>query len=321
MKKVFLLIMATISLGVINLLNAQTGSTTTTNAEWDAIHKVIDAETRNFFEKKYDKWADTWAHDSSIFIVRADPAYNSQMYGWNTISQNYKQQMQNMPVYTEEQMAPYINKINYRYTINGDMATVSFKEGKTEKEASDEIRVLSKQNGAWKMIGLTVIGTANYNVQSAFNNLKLFIGNWKMDVSSYKNEPEQKGFSIESSTVDVHETATGIETVTRATFTNNGQRYSSTDCEQYIHDFNQNTIKYIDVSKDSYGGTYTQFGRVEIDDAGNIITTIMDADKPTVKRSESMIALQKDGSLLIKNKWFDADGKQQGSNSFTLHRL
>lgn len=291
------------------------------NAEWDAIRKVIDTETRSFFEKKYDKWSDTWMHDSSIFIIRAYPTSNSQMYGWNTISKNYKETMQNFPVFTEEQILPYMNKMNYRYSINGNMATVSFKEGKTEKEATDETRIMVKQNGVWKTAGMTLIGTAEYNLKNAFNNLKSLIGNWKMDAASYKAEPAQNGTKIESGAGNVHETLNGVEMVTHLNYISGDQRYSSTEYEQFIHDFGRNEIKYIHITKSFTGETYTQVGKVEINNAGDIYITILDEDKPTVKQAEGVFALQKDGTLQIKNKWFGSDGKQQGSNSFTLHRL
>lgn len=77
------------------------------NAEQEALRKVIDAETRTFFEKKYDQWANTWVHDSGIFIIRAYPTYQTQMFGWNNISKQYKETMDNFPVFTEDQIAPY----------------------------------------------------------------------------------------------------------------------------------------------------------------------------------------------------------------------
>jgi len=291
------------------------------NPEQEAIKKVIDQETRSFFEKKYDKWAETWAHDSSIFIVRASPSGYTQMVGWNSISENYKQTMQNFPVFTEDQIAPYMNKMNYHYSINGNIATVSFKEGKTEKEANDETRVFVKQNGAWKTLGMTVISSANYNLINSLATLKAFVGNWKLDSNSFKEEPASNGQTNQLATSYVRETGNGIEFVTNRSFTSNGQPYSIIETEQFIPDYNKNEIKYIDINKYSSGETYTQLGKAQMNANGNFTVTIMDDDKPTVKRGETEFALQKDGAIAVKNRWYDKDSKQLGANSFMLKRL
>jgi hypothetical protein len=290
-------------------------------SEQDAIRKVIDAETRSFFQVKYDEWANAWAHDSTVFRMDLSTTGFSQTRGWDKLSEQYKQSMQNMQPYSEADIATWMHKFDYHYIINGNMAYVTLKEGLPEKNASDEFRIMIKQNGEWKIAGMAGIGTASYNLQNAMTNLKSFLGTWKMDTASFKTEPASTGMSNQLSTTNVHETDNGIEMVTHRFLKSNGDSYSITEQEQFVPDYNKNEIRYIDIVKYSQGYTYTQFGKVELSADGNIVVTIMDEDKPTIKRAEAEIALQKDGSAQLKNKWYDTDGKQQGSNSFTLQRL
>src|SRR4051812_47129503 len=59
---------------------------TKTNAqksEDDAIKKVIQQETSTYFHKNYDGWADTWAHDSAVCVVRVSNSGHSETMGWN----------------------------------------------------------------------------------------------------------------------------------------------------------------------------------------------------------------------------------------------
>src|SRR5438309_7610967 len=97
---------------------------TKTNAqksEDDAIKKVIQQETSTYFHKNYDGWADTWAHDSAVCIVRVSNAGHSETMGWNAVSRSYKQEIETMPVLDEATIAPYLNKTDYHIYVNGNM--------------------------------------------------------------------------------------------------------------------------------------------------------------------------------------------------------
>lgn len=122
-----------------------------------------------------------------------------------------------------------MNKTDYRYSINGNVATVSFREGKNDKEASDETRVMVKQNGAWKIEGMTIIGISEYNLRNSLMDLKLLLGTWKIDSSSMKAEPAAKMNTNYQGSTDIHETEKGIEMVTHQLSYNNGQPNSSVE--------------------------------------------------------------------------------------------
>ena len=115
-------------------------------AEEDAIKKVIQQETSTYFKKNYDGWTQTWVHDSAACIMRTGTTYNSQVMGWNAIAAEYKEAMSNMTAYSDADMAPFLNKTDFNIYINGNMASVTFKEG--NENPNPEMRTLVKQNGA-----------------------------------------------------------------------------------------------------------------------------------------------------------------------------
>jgi hypothetical protein len=49
--------------------------------EQQAIKKVLDQETRSYFEMKYDAWASAWVHDSSAYRIDISPGAYSKVNG------------------------------------------------------------------------------------------------------------------------------------------------------------------------------------------------------------------------------------------------
>ncbi len=72
------------------------------NNDRQAIRKVIDQETRAYFEQKYDLWASTWVHDSTAFRMTASPSASDRVSGWDKLSAGVKESMQNATPYSEE---------------------------------------------------------------------------------------------------------------------------------------------------------------------------------------------------------------------------
>src|SRR5438477_11259330 len=90
-------------------------------AEEDAIKKVIYQETRSDLERNYDKWAETWAHDSTVFLTYSGAWGHYEAFGWDKISVQMKETIKNMDVSDEQSMAPFLDKFDYHFTINGNM--------------------------------------------------------------------------------------------------------------------------------------------------------------------------------------------------------
>ena len=285
-------------------------------ADEDAIKKVVQEETSSFFHKDYDKWADTWAKDSATFVMRADPTGSSELAGWNALSTNYKQSMQGMSTMDEESIQPYLNKTDWHFYINGNMATVTFKEG--NKLLSWETRTLVKQNGSWKLLNMTIIG--DYSFTGVINNLRAFTGKWQIDDNSFMMEPNDST-SLKSAAFEFKETPNGFEQWSNVTYLSKNQTYvAPAECEYFIPDYNQNEVNYMDIQRSNIGQTYTTSGRVTSADANSFTVTGMYGDKPTAMQYEYTVTL-KDGKWHQVAKQYDRTGKLTSTITFEMHRI
>jgi hypothetical protein len=224
MKHPFILLFLTV-IGTNSLLAQKTSQ------DQEAVRKIIEMETKYYFEGNYDKWAETLAHDPSCYVVNAGPEYHNELIGWNNISTVYKKNMQNTPPLSEAELAQY-KKYDYVYKINGNMADVTFKEGK----GNFGTRVLEKQSGEWKITGMTNVLTTAYKFQSDYTALKSFTGKWKFNPRSFKEEPADTNSKLLSFTSDIHEGTYGIEFVSNESSSYNGKFYSFCETEQFTKD-------------------------------------------------------------------------------------
>lgn len=285
-------------------------------ADEDAIKKVIQQETNSFFHKDYDKWADTWLKDSAAFVMRAGPSGQSKIMGWNAINNEYKQSIANLPVYDEAAIAPYLNKTDFNIYINGNMASVSFKEG--DKMPSPESRTLLKQNGAWKILNMTIID-GSYAMMDAVNNMKAFLGKWEYD-GNFTVEPNDSS-QVKMARFELKETPNGLEQLSDVSYIANNQTYNPpTECEMFVPDYNQNDIQYIDIQKSSSGQTYTSMGKVSSEQPNSYTVKAMYPDKPIAVQYEYTVTL-KDGKWHQVAKYYGMDGKLMRTFTFDMHRM
>ena len=194
-------------------------------SEQDAIRKVIELETKYYFDGNYEKWADTWAHEKSSYVIFTSPNGNSEMIGWDNISADYKPGMNNAPSISAEELATNYKKYDYQYKINGNLANVTFREGK----GNFLTKTLEKQNGVWKITGMTLVYSTGFKLKAAYDRLKSFVGKWKFVEGSYKSEPSDSNYKAISWIIDIHETMFGIEFTSTSTSTYAGRSYSGTD--------------------------------------------------------------------------------------------
>ncbi len=299
------------------LLSAASITANAQKADEEAIKKVVQQETSTFFHKNYDGWADTWAHDSADYILRAGTYGYSEMKGWNSISTQYKQNIQNMTAMDDAEIAPFLNKKDYRFYINGNVATVSFEEG--DHNPSMEIRTLVKQNGNWKMLNMTVIDNASYAMQDVISNMKAMSGKWELEGKD-TTEPSG-GADVQMVQFDLKSTPDGMEQSSIFKYTNNGRQYAPpADIEYFIPDYRTMTVTYLDIQKNNAGLTATRTGKVTSEQPNSFTVTVMNPDKPSVKEVEYTVTLQ-NGKWHQVSKNYDDNGKVVRTSTINLHRM
>ena len=290
------------------------------NMDREAIRKVIDQETRAYFEQKYDLWASTWVQDATSFRMNASPFEVSRVSGWDKIKEGEKERMQNATTYTEENMARYVNKFDYEYYINGDKATVFFKEGNTPAEAYDEMRLMVKQKGEWKINGLAIIVTPNYTLNNSIEKLRAFIGKWKIIDGSTQMEPSDSAFHLFAYTIDIHEARGGIEIISSSSSQYAGNKRVYTETEQFLPDYDINKFRYYDFGRSANGFTTGEAGTAEFDSSGNFVVTVMYDDKATVKL-KNIYTMKDDNKFHVQAIFFDKQGKQTSAWSTDFARM
>ena len=283
-----------------------------------AIKKVLNEETSNYFHKNYDGWANTWVHDTAASVLRANANGHTQLLGWNAIAAEYKNDINGLSERTEDEIKPFLNKTDYHIYVNGNMATVSFKEG--GKNPNTEMRTLVKQNGAWKILNFTLIDAAAYAMKNIMSNMRAFVGKWVLDGEA-SAEPSNGGV-LNSAVFQFKETSTGMEQLSDFIFTtSNGQSFAPPTAHEYfIPDYNTNTVKYILIRQNRMGQTIIQTGKITSDKINSFTVTVMYTDEPTVVQTEYTVTLQ-NGKWHQVGKDYDSNGKQVSTETMDLRRL
>ncbi len=131
--------------------------TTDIAKEEEAIKAVIVAESRAFWQKDYEAWADQWHHEDYIRILgwwEGGGVYVRE--GWEIIGGGMKALMERNPEPNEQNE---VNK-NYNIRISKSMAWVTFDQYGTDTgEAAMDMpgkapntRILEKVDGQWKIV-------------------------------------------------------------------------------------------------------------------------------------------------------------------------
>lgn len=288
------------------------------NSDEAAIKKVLNEETSNYFHKNYDGWADTWVHDTAASVLRAGTGNYEQLLGWNAISAEYKNDIKGLRSRTDAEIAPFLNKTDYNIYINGNVATVSFKEG--GNTPNTEMRTLVKQNGAWKILNFTLINNGTYAMNNIIGNMRSFLGKWVMDGKATM-EPSNGG-ELNSAEFVLKETPIGFEQLSNfMVTTNKGQSFAPpADYEYFIPDYNTNTVSYMSVRKNRFGETFTNTGKITSEGINSFTVTVMYPYKPTAIQNEYTVSL-------VNGKWhqvaknYDINGALTSTNTIDLRRL
>jgi hypothetical protein len=198
------------------------------------------------------------------------------------------------------------------------MASVTFKEG--NQNPSPESRTMVKQNGAWKILNMSILENGSYLLADAYNNMKAFVGKWEYENNSFTVEPDN-GMKPVMARFEFKETPTGLVQLSDVSYTSNNQSFVvPTECEYFIPDYNQNEIKYMDIQKNTSGQTFTNMGKVTSEQPNSFTVKSMFADKPTAVQFEYTVTL-KDGKWHQVAKSYARDGKQTNTFTFEMHRM
>ncbi|MEO9022397.1 MAG: hypothetical protein ABI290_09710 [Ginsengibacter sp.] len=309
-----------LSLGMLTLsLMAVSPKTNAQNKEEEAIKKTLKQETTAFFKANYADWANTWAHDSADYILRAGTNNFQDLQGWNAIAKEYAQDIKDMTPISDAEMATYLDKYDYHFYINGNLATVSFKEG-NKNPSNTETRTLIKQNGAWKILNYVLINGGSYAMQNVINDMKAFVGKWVLDGKATM-EPSN-GSELNSATFDLKETPNGLEQLSSFIFSNSkGQSFAPpTAYEYFIPDYSADTISYTVIRRNRAGQTFPRMGKVTSLQPNSFTVTVMYPDKPTAIQDEYTVTLQ-NGKWHQVGKDYDKDGKQIDTSTIEMRRL
>jgi len=307
-----------LSLGLLSLsLLAVSIQANAQKSEEEAIKKTLKQETTAFFKANYADWANTWAHDSADYILRAGTNNFQELRGWNAISKEYQQDIKNMTPLDDADMATYLNKYDYQFYINGNLATVRFKEGNKNPD-NTETRTLVKQNGAWKILNYVLIDGGSYAMQDVINNMKAMTGKWELEGKD-TSEPASP-VELQTLKFDLKSTSNGLEQYSEFRYLSNGQLFAPPAViEYFVPDYNSNTITYMSIEKNRQGQTYTNTGTVTSDKPHSFTVTAMYSEKPTAKQSEYTVTLE-NGKWHQVAKIYDINGKQTNTITINLKR-
>lgn len=289
-------------------------------SEQDAVRKAIEQETKLYIEGNYDKWEKTWVHEPTSYWTYSGPDFNNEVIGWDKISAGMKQDMNGRPPLSSEVVARMENKHDYQYKINGNFAHVIYRQGNGNLLTV----TMEKQNGEWKLVNETDIGTSSYNFKKSIEALQKFIGKWRYVEGSDSTQgagPADTNYRQKGMEYDIHETPYGVEFISTSSYTYASQPYTSLVKEDFISNNDKKIISYFDYEKDASNKVSTNIGTASFDTSGRFIVKGMYDDKPTQTRFENIYSFMPDGLLHHEGRSYDDNGKLMSKWFFTLKRL
>jgi hypothetical protein len=160
MKKAILFFLVLAVSGNLAIGQAKKKSSTSTNEEL-VIKSLIEHETKAFFEIDQKSWADCWAHVPYAFWSFADTTDVNSFTGWEAISNGFANYFK-----TSKPSTAKIDRKWGHIRIYGTGAYARFTQhvnDDTNRPAQEEVRVLEKINGQWKIVCVSVIAIQKEN--------------------------------------------------------------------------------------------------------------------------------------------------------------
>ncbi|MFN3840704.1 MAG: hypothetical protein ACK4RF_08345 [Cyclobacteriaceae bacterium] len=160
MKRAILLVLTLAITGSLALGQGKSKSSAPANDE-SVIKSLIERETKAFFEIDYATWADCWAHEPFAFWSFADTTDVNSFSGWEAIKKGFTNYFK-----TSKPSTAKITRTWGDIRIFGNGAYARFTqrvEDDTDRPAQEEVRVLEKIKGQWKIICVSVIAMQKDN--------------------------------------------------------------------------------------------------------------------------------------------------------------
>lgn len=124
-------------------------------AEMEGIRRVVMQETESYLGVDHESWAATWVQAPVAYWSFSDKNGSQFISGWENIQKTFESYFQNQK--------PTKHKISYTWQdirVYGGGAYVRFQEKSDDGrrvEVTDQIRVLEKRDGKWKIICMIAV--------------------------------------------------------------------------------------------------------------------------------------------------------------------
>ncbi len=135
------------------------------SSEEAAIRSAIEEAGNGVYANNYEKWAANWS-EAEILFHYANEAEHYLFENWSKLAAQMKENMKGGP---SEQL-PYVERKNFKYKIDGNLAWVHFDQ-KDDNRESKEQRVLVKENGRWKIVNMTAVDVSSYEKNGPIRRL------------------------------------------------------------------------------------------------------------------------------------------------------
>lgn len=125
------------------------------NSDEEAIKALLEKETKAFFEIDYKNWSDSWNHAPHAFWSFADSTGVNSFSGWDNIDKGFAEYFK-----TAKPSKAKIDRSDFQIKVYNNSAYVRFKQTVRDdsiRPPQEEVRVLEKIKGQWKIICVTVI--------------------------------------------------------------------------------------------------------------------------------------------------------------------
>lgn len=127
----------------------------------EAIKKVIENETKAFFDIDQKAWENSWAQTSYAFWSFADTTDVNSFSGWENIKKGFADYFR-----TAKPSKADISRNWLDIKIYGNGAYARFTQhvkDNTRRPAQAEVRILEKIKGQWKIVCVSVIAIEKEN--------------------------------------------------------------------------------------------------------------------------------------------------------------
>lgn len=131
------------------------------NSDEEAIKALLERETKAFFEIDYKTWSESWSHVPHAFWSFADTTDVNSFSGWENIEKGFSEYFK-----TSKPSKAKIERSDFHITIYGNSAYVRYKQQVNDdsiRPPQEEVRVLEKVKGQWKIVCVNVIALEKNN--------------------------------------------------------------------------------------------------------------------------------------------------------------